>query len=200
MNRTFSLLAGILLTVLASFAGMVLVPNWQFQSLRPYVDESTGQAHPVPYYGANLQGRDVYVDLGCMYCHSQQVRAGNYGADIDRGWGTRRSVARDYLYDRPHLMGTMRTGPDLHSIGARQTSTEWHYLHLYDPQITSPGSIMPPHTFLFRKHEGEAPKGGVQLPSSHTARREYIVPTERAEVLVEYLKSLDHTYDLPEAK
>ena len=125
MNRTFLLLAGILATVFASFAGLVLTPNWQMSSLRPYVDENTGVAHPVQYFGDNLKGRDVYVDLGCMYCHSQQVRSGKFGADIDRGWGTRRSVARDYIFDNPHLMGTMRTGPDLHNIGARQTSSNW---------------------------------------------------------------------------
>ena len=200
MNRTFILLAGILLTVVASFAGLVLVPNWQFSGLKPYTDENTNVAHPTQYYGANLQGRAVYTDLGCLYCHSQQVRTANFGADIDRGWGTRRSVARDYIYDNPPLLGTMRTGPDLHNIGARQTSSNWHYLHLYDPQITSPGSVMPPHPFLFQRLEGKAPKEGAQLPATYAKTESYIVPTERGRVLVEYLKSLDHSYELPEAK
>jgi len=43
----------------------------------------------------------------------------------------------------------MRTGPDLRNIGARQPSPDWHYLHLFDPQITSPGSIMAPFGFLY---------------------------------------------------
>ena len=100
-------------------------------------------------------------------------------------------------------MGTMRTGPDLHNIGARQSSSDWHYLHLYNPQITSPGSIMPPHAFLFQKHEADGhpmPKGAVAIPAKFADKPAYIVPTERAQALVEYLKSLDHSYDVPEAK
>ena len=46
-------------------------------------------------------------------------------------------------------MGTMRTGPDLSNIGVRNPSETWHYLHLYNPQITSEGSNMPPFRFLF---------------------------------------------------
>jgi cytochrome c oxidase cbb3-type subunit 2 len=52
------------------------------------------------------------------------VRSSAFGADIARNWGQRRSVARDYIFDRPHLMGTMRTGPDLANIGARQPTRE----------------------------------------------------------------------------
>ena len=93
MNRTLGLILGVLLTITASLTGLTIVPNWQFRELKPYAaDASTEQAHPVAYFGANQKGREVYTDLGCIYCHSQQVRAANYGADIDRGWGTRRSV------------------------------------------------------------------------------------------------------------
>lgn len=204
MNRTLGLILGVLLTITASLTGLTIVPNWQFRELKPYsADAATEQAHPVPYFGSNQKGREVYIDLGCIYCHSQQVRAANFGADIDRGWGTRRSVPRDYIFDSPPLMGTMRTGPDLHNIGARQSSNDWHYLHLYNPQITSPGSIMPPHPFLFERHEGDGhsvPKGAVAIPAKFSEKPAYIVPTQRAQVLVEYLKSLDHSYDVPEAK
>lgn len=201
MNRTIILALGVLMTVMASWAGLTLVPNWQFRDLKQHVDENDN-AHPTPYYGDVLKGREVYVDLGCIYCHSQQVRAANYGADIDRGWGTRRSVPRDYIFDKPPLMGTMRTGPDLANIGARQTSKDWHALHLYNPQLTSPGSVMPPHPFLFERHEADrpVPKDGVALPAKAGEKAAYIVPNDRGRVLVEYLKSLDHTYDLPEAK
>jgi cytochrome c oxidase cbb3-type subunit 2 len=87
----------------------------------------------------------------------------------------------------------MRTGPDLVNIGARQSGKDWHYLHLYEPQITSKGSVMPPFPFLFAKNvKGEA----VRLPNSQDS----IVPNDRALALVEYLRSLDHTYELPEAQ
>ena len=202
MNRTLTFYLGVVLCVLASTIGLVIVPNWQWRDLKAHKDD-LGNDYPYEPYGAQKVGRRVYADLGCIYCHSQQVRPANFGADIDRGWGTRRSVARDYIYDNPPFLGTMRTGPDLVNIGARQPSRDWHSMHLYDPQITSPGSVMPPHRFLFTRGQVGAsgpPTGAVLLPVVNGAKREYIVPTQRAEALIEYLKSLDRTYDLPEAK
>lgn len=201
MNKRWVFTLGVLACIFASMVGLVIVPNWRWRDLKPFEDEM-GNKHPYEPYGAQIQGKQVYADLGCIYCHSQQVRAANFGADIDRGWGTRRSVARDYVYDNPPYMGTMRTGPDLHNIGARQPSRDWHVLHLYNPQITSPGSIMPPHRFLFTTGEvhGQLPKRAVLLPAKWADKPTYILPSERAELLIEYLKGLDHTYELPEAK
>ena len=186
-------------------AGLVLVPNWQFKDLEPVVDDND-VAHPVKPEGSTYLGRQVYIAEGCIYCHSQQVRSADFGADIARNWGTRRSVARDYIYDRPHLMGTMRTGPDLANIGARQPSREWHYLHLFNPQITSEGSIMPPFRFLFIKVDTGSVSGSergewIQIPAKYTGigKPMYLLPTQRASDLVDYLLSLDHSYDLPEA-
>jgi cytochrome c oxidase cbb3-type subunit 2 len=125
-----------------------------------------------------------------------------YGADIRRGWGTRRSVPRDYLFDKPHQLGTMRTGPDLASIGARQPSFDWHALHLYDPQITSPGSIMPRFAYLFKEVKaGDTPVGGsVKLPTSyHNKAISHIVPTDRGLALIAYLKRLNQSFPLKEA-
>src|SRR5690606_22956171 len=95
-------------------------------------------------------GRQIYIANGCVYCHSQQPRDPSFASgDKDRGWG-RTSVPGDYAYDTPHLLGTMRTGPDLFNIGARQPSKDWHLLHLYNPQAVVKDSIMPPYRFLFR--------------------------------------------------
>ncbi len=200
MNRVTLLAAGILATVMISLAGLVLIPNWQYRELAQHTDES-GQEWPVRPAGNVALGREVYIDLGCMYCHSQQVRPEGFGADIDRGWGMRRTVARDYLHDAPPLMGTMRTGPDLSNIGARQPSQEWHYLHLYKPHITSPGSIMPEYPFLFEtlKNPDRPPNAAVQLPDEWAEEPTWIVPKDRAVQLVEYLLSLDRGYPLPEA-
>jgi cytochrome c oxidase cbb3-type subunit 2 len=104
-------------------------------------------------------------------------------------------------------MGTMRTGPDLANIGARQPNREWHYLHLYNPQITSNGSIMPPFRFLFRIVDVDSPVSAdarrtwTQVPAEHsgTGRPVFLLPTDRASYLVDYLLSLDQNYDLPEA-
>merc|ERR1711938_52890 len=69
-----------------------------------------------PYTEAELRGRAHYIDLGCVYCHSQQPRSPDQAPDGARGWG-RPSTASDYVYDSPHLLGTMRTGPDLLNVG-----------------------------------------------------------------------------------
>jgi len=199
MNRGYLLYIGVLFTVVASFTGLVFLPNVQLADLEPVTVD--GVERPQEPRGPIKAGRDVYIAMGCIYCHSQQVRPEGYGADIDRGWGTRRTVARDHIYDQPHLLGTMRTGPDLANIGVRQPSDRWHYLHLYNPRITSPGSIMPPFAFLFDVGEhGEEgpPEDGIVPPEGYLAEGRHIIPTERARNLVAYLNSLDSTYDVPE--
>jgi cytochrome c oxidase cbb3-type subunit 2 len=208
MNRSWSFLMGVLVTILFSLWGLVLLPNWRFQELQPIVDEND-VSRPVKPEGSTELGRQVYISEGCIYCHSQQVRSADFGADISRNWGTRRSVARDYIFDKPHLLGTMRTGPDLANIGARQPSRQWHYLHLFNPQITSEGSIMPPFRFLFETIEisatsdsgSESGSRWIQIPAKYSGlmRPVYLLPTQRATDLVDYLLSLDHSYDLPEA-
>jgi cytochrome c oxidase cbb3-type subunit 2 len=199
MNRVVFLYAGVVATVLLSFGGLVTVPEIQLGDLEPVVDDN-GNPYPPEPGGLVLEGRRAYVSLGCMYCHSQQVRPPGFGADIDRGWGTRRTVARDHLWDRPPLLGTMRTGPDLANIGVRQPSDNWHLLHLYNPQITSPGSIMPPYPFLFEaRPEGlETPYDALAFPPEWAPDRGLIVPARRAKALVAYLKSLDASHPVPE--
>ena len=201
MNRVTWIAFGVVFTVFSSLAGLVIIPDWQYRDLAAYQNE-LDEVYPVRPSGFVAQGRGVYIDLGCVYCHSQQVRPEGYGADIDRGWGMRRTVARDYIYDSPPLMGSMRTGPDLSNIGARQPSKEWHYLHLYNPQITSQGSVMPEYPFLFDvvKNPEREPFGGIRLPDQWASEPTWIVPRPRAEQLVEYLKSLDRGFDLPEAQ
>lgn len=201
MNRAALLTLGVLVSVFASLAGLVVFPNWQMRELAVYRDDAQEPWPPAPF-GDAVTGRAVYIDLGCIYCHSQQVRPEGYGADIARGWGMRRTVARDYLFDAPPLLGTMRTGPDLANIGARQPSREWHMLHLYDPALTSAGSIMPRYPFLFNvaRDAGRVPAGAVRLPAIGAAAPTWIVPRLRGEQLTGYLRSLNHNFPLPEAK
>lgn len=199
MNRAVWLYIGVLATVLASFVGLVTIPQIQLGPLEPLVDVD-GREHPVAPTGLVAEGRRVYKGLGCMYCHSQQVRPPGFGADLDRGWGVRRTVARDHIFDQPPLLGTMRTGPDLANIGLRQPSDNWHLLHLYNPQVTSSGSTMPPFSFLFedRPVEVEVPYDALQFPPDRQRRDVVVVPTGGAKALVAYLKSLDASYPVPE--
>jgi cytochrome c oxidase cbb3-type subunit I/II len=61
------------------------------------------------------------------------------------------SKSGEFIYDRPFLWGSKRTGPDLHRLGGKYPHS-WHYNHMYDPTSTSPGSIMPPYPWLL-EHE-----------------------------------------------
>lgn len=209
MNNIMLILTGVLLTVVASLMGLVLIPSWQFQEMGPIeiaAVEGESSTYPASLSEIETAGRKQYQSLGCIYCHSQQVRPENFGADIDRGWGQRRSVPRDYVLQDPPLMGTMRTGPDLANIGFRQPDMEWHYLHLFDPVITSEGSMMPRHRFLFEVQLGslssdfESGVSAFQLPKSYYDEDAWIVPSERASALVAYLKSLNQKYDLEVVK
>ena len=42
------------------------------------------------------------------------------GPDMARGWGKRRTVAEDFLFDSPVMPGSQRVGPDLANVGLRQ--------------------------------------------------------------------------------
>ena len=148
-----------------------------------------------PYTSEQLAGRQVYIANGCVYCHSPQPRDISQAPDAQRGWG-RASVAGDYAYDTPHLLGTMRTGPDLLNIGVRQPSRDWHLGHLYQPRAYSPGSIMPAYPFLFEVRKGAAREGEtvVTLPPQYARAGEVIIARPEALALVSYLLSLDRTY------
>lgn len=203
MNRAPLIFLGVFCALALSWMGIVLSNQIAYGSLTPYYSPEEGKVFPEPTPGLAERGKLVYQDLGCMYCHTQQVRRAGYGADIERGWGERQSVARDYIREKRVLLGSMRTGPDLRNVGARLTDLTWHYLHLYDPAITSPGSTMPPHKFLFetRAIVGEPSPKALNLPASHTPPPGYeVVPTERAESLVAYLINLKDPYAFPETQ
>ena len=203
MNYGPLLFLGILLTLAGSWFGMVLMPNQQLGGLQPNLNTNTSVTFPQPLPGEAAQGREVYRSLGCNYCHTQQVRPEGFGSDIERGWGKRRSVARDYIYQKPVMLGSSRTGPDLTNIGERQPSLDWHYSHLYNPQITSKGSTMPPFAFLFEKRRigADGPStNAVKLSGGFAVEAGYeVMPRPAARQLVEYLRNLRSSVELPEA-
>lgn len=163
----------------------------------PYflLDDVVPPAGLKPYTDTQVVGRQSYIANGCVYCHSQQPRDIKQAPDAKRGWG-RASVAGDYAYDTPHLLGTMRTGPDLLNIGARQPSKDWQLGHLYQPRAYTPGSIMPPYPYLFEVRQGSALPGEtvVNLPPAYAKAGEVVVAKPEVLALVEYLLSLDRTY------
>ena len=123
------------------------------------------------------------------------------GTDVRIGWGNRFSVAQDYLYDRPALVGQLRLGPDLSTVGARDKYVPWHLIHLYDPGTGSPGSQMPALHFLFEKRPlGSQPSpDSLKLPVSQIGVGVEIVPKPEAIALAHYLVSLRAYPPLAEA-
>ena len=98
-----------------------------------------------PYTPLQLTGRDIYIREGCSNCHSQMIRP--FRAETER-YG-HYSVAGEFVYDRPFLWGSKRTGPDLARVGGRY-SDDWHRIHLIDPRDVVPESNMPAYPWLER--------------------------------------------------
>ncbi len=137
--HTGLLIFGILFV--SAIGGLVqLLPVLQQESLE------TATANTRPYSAAELAGRDIYIREGCGVCHSQQIRP--LIAEVER-YGPY-SRAGEFVYDRPFLWGSKRTGPDLHRIGGRYTD-DWHRIHLLEPRAVVPGSIMPAYPWLARR-------------------------------------------------
>jgi cytochrome c oxidase cbb3-type subunit 2 len=93
---------------------------------------------------AEARGRRVYIEEGCIHCHSQYVRSGT--RDV-AWWGPSRPLDRG---ERPPLVGARRQGPDLREVGNRRGEL-WHELHLRDPRGLNPGSRMPSYAHLFAR-------------------------------------------------
>ncbi len=131
------------LTVLATIAILIggivqIVPTLVVKSNIPTITSVK------PYTPLELEGRDLYIREGCVGCHSQMVRP--FRSEVER-YGEY-SKSGEYVYDHPFLWGSKRTGPDLMRVGGKY-SDNWHFNHMWDPQSTSAGSIMPGYKWLF---------------------------------------------------
>ena len=124
MKGLAPLFLGIFGTFAFSWIGLTVIPTWQIGHLNPESDEEGTDIYPRPQSGMFTRGEHVYAANGCVYCHSQQVRADYIADDIERKWGNRRSAPLDYIFERPVFLGKMRMGQDLANIGARAPSPE----------------------------------------------------------------------------
>jgi cytochrome c oxidase cbb3-type subunit 2 len=128
----------ILIIIVISFGGLVeIVPLFFMKSTTEPVEGLK------PYSALQLAGRDIYIRESCNACHSQMIRP--FRAETER-YG-HYSVAGEFVYDRPFLWGSKRTGPDLHRVGGRY-SDEWHRVHMTNPRDVVPESIMPGYPWL----------------------------------------------------
>jgi cytochrome c oxidase cbb3-type subunit 2 len=128
----------VLSLIVVSFGGLAqIVPLFFQKSTTEPVDGLK------PYTALQLEGRDIYIREGCVGCHSQMIRP--FRAETER-YG-HYSVAGEFIYDRPFLWGSKRTGPDLHRVGGRY-SDDWPRVHLINPRDVVPESIMPSYPWL----------------------------------------------------
>ena len=172
MKNLNSLLAGIFLAVAFPFGTLVVSSQMQLGPLGRAPAEEGGPLFPSREPGLAIQGRAVYVSLGCVSCHTQQVRPAGQGSDIARGYGVRASVARDYVQQKPVLLGERRIGPDLANFGARAKD------------------LASVHAAI--QHNG-------QFAFLYTGAKQEVA-TERAVALAAYIQSLRQDYSSPEAK
>ncbi|MCV6628337.1 MAG: cytochrome-c oxidase, cbb3-type subunit I [Flavobacteriaceae bacterium] len=104
-----------------------------------------------PLTPLELEGRDLYIREGCVGCHSQMIRP--FRSEVER-YGEY-AKAGEYVYDHPFLWGSKRTGPDLLRLGGKY-SDNWHFNHMWDPQSTSDGSIMPGYKWLITNKQDKS--------------------------------------------
>ncbi|MGI9305862.1 MAG: cytochrome-c oxidase, cbb3-type subunit II [Gammaproteobacteria bacterium] len=194
-SHALAFITGILLTVSAGGLAQIL----------PLIFSPPGEDRPIlqiPYSAAALAGRAVYIRESCGLCHSQQVRpllaeTRRYGEP---------SLPEEFVYDRPFLWGSKRTGPDLARLGGKY-SDAWHRLHLRNPQAVVASSIMPAYPWL---ESQRVDPGAVQAEMMQLARfgvpysKEEIAGAARAvdgmsdtDALVAYLQSLGLRAETP---
>jgi cytochrome c oxidase cbb3-type subunit I/II len=131
----------VLSLIIVAIGGLLeLIPTFLIKENVPTI------AAVKPYTPLELQGRDIYIREGCYTCHSQMVRP--FRDEVAR-YGEY-SKAGEFVYDHPFQWGSKRTGPDLAREGTRKLkkSDSWHYNHLMEPKLMSPGSVMPKYGWL----------------------------------------------------
>jgi hypothetical protein len=131
-----------------------------------------------------------------------ETRIYAFGPDITRGWGVRRSVAADFLYDNPVQLGSLRAGPDLADIGVRMPDANIQLQHLYAPKAVVKNSTMPAFRYLFevRKISDAPSPEALVLPKEFAPAAGYeVVPKPEARQLAAYLLSLRANVPLYEA-
>jgi cytochrome c oxidase cbb3-type subunit 2 len=201
MSKLKSLLFGLLAVILPGWAALALLPLLQLGNLAAFQDPDSGASLPMPISGQVRDGSVLYAANGCAYCHTQAVRPEHAGPDLDRGWGFRRTVARDYINGQ-YIMGQQRLGSDLANYGLRAKDANWIHCLLYAPDSVYPGTRMPSYKHLYKleKVSGVPSPLAVQLPEGYAPAAGWqVVPTQQAESLAAYLLSLKTDYALPEA-
>ena len=219
MNNIFKFSFGILSTLAFAWLAFVVGASLQYGDLSPevqsfeqngseWVDHCDNDFYPKDISAwPNKELKNIYI--GIATCHTQQVRLFTRkgdkgkrvpvaGTDIERGWGKRASMPRDYILQNHVMLGNTRIGPDLANVGMSEYDDEWLHQHLFEPQSLVPDSICPPSPFLYEITD-QPKAGSIEIASrKEGGQPKQVVPSLRANQVVAYLKSLKQDYELPE--
>ncbi len=152
------------ITLAVAALGIFLIGAVMTTIVPPLVDKdlvSGGERVIHNYTEQEQRGLSIYQREGCVYCHTQQIRAAVTRDPERYGWrlvDAPPSESWEYVNDRPHFLGTKRTGPDLARIGGKYAS-QWHWAHFknprdlgerFAPKTGNPqtNSLMPSYRFL----------------------------------------------------
>ena len=184
---------------LYSIAGLLFLVLTYVTVIMPALQNQNNNAPlpgSVPLAGDALAGKSVYVAEGCVGCHSQQVR----NIEMDKVFGSRPGMPADYAnlkrmnvwQNTSTVMGTERTGPDLTNIAERQSSKDWHLMHLFNPRSVVAQSIMPSYEWLFEIKDSVAKNDVVvNVPTAFlNGRKGKVVAKKEALQLLAYLLTL----------
>lgn len=157
------LIVGSLLVYWASMSVLVIMPVFTLdiapsEIWRPMTKEEEA-------------GYRLFVENGCSYCHTQFIRANDWGLGAERI-----AQAGDYVGRSPVLMGSKRTGPDLSQEGGEHPD-DWHLAHFINPRFTSPLSVMPSFNYLGAEKIGKlialVQFEGMKMADQRLARQQY---------------------------
>ena len=151
-----------LLFFLISFTALGVLPALH---LRKVIARTTPSGADFALTPAQERGKHIYARDGCAYCHTEQVRftpadEWRFGPPT-QAWETQGEF--------PQMWGTRRIGTDLAREAGKRTD-DWQLVHLYDPRVAVPDSMMPGFVWLFNGAPGR--------------------PTQDAHDLVAYLNTL----------
>jgi len=101
-------------------------------------------AVPVAQQSHASQGRTLYMREGCWWCHTLLP-------EETQDWETfgRPPLVGDLNGQSPTTFGSDRKAPDLLHVGSRNSSREWITMHLFNPRLVQPHSIMPRFDYLW---------------------------------------------------
>ena len=205
---------GIGLTFFIPWLCLIVIPHGKMRAatVDTWTDEALAKAYSYPAGTPNTfrRGHAIYGAEGCASCHTQMIKPSfmsfesyrpDFGKEgtIEAPIPVRATLPGDYRGEEFAYLGVQRIGSDLSNVGYRHDAA-WHHLHLYNPRAVRNFSTMPSFRHLYKKQKirGQRSENALALTGEFDPGEGIeVVPTERAQALVEYLLTLKKDAMLP---